>query len=138
MVTETGGVPVKGAIRRRALIADDEASVRLVLREMLTRLGYEPVLVADGQSAISLLASGGFQLLICDLTMPSRSGVEVLQYANEVAPALPAIITTGYDDWNQLDELSLSNLLGVLPKPFGMAELRAMLRDRLDQQMVQG
>jgi len=138
MVNETGGVPVKGTVRGRALIADDEASVRLVLREMLTRLGYEPVLVADGQSAISLLADGGFQLLICDLTMPSRSGVEVLQYAIEVAPTLPAIITTGYDDWNQLEELSLSNLLGVLPKPFGMPELRELLRERLDQQLKQG
>src|SRR6202163_2401344 len=61
------------------LIADDDAEVRDILREALERAGYVTVAAADGSEALTALRSMQFDLLITDIAMPERDGLEMME-----------------------------------------------------------
>ena len=63
----------------RVLVADDEASIRFVLRETLEEEGFDVFEVEDGEAALENLATGQFQLAFVDIRMPGLSGLEVLE-----------------------------------------------------------
>ena len=61
------------------LVADDEEPVRTSVAEILRSAGYSVVEAADGQAALDLLESGSVSVLLLDIRMPRRTGIEVLQ-----------------------------------------------------------
>ena len=63
----------------RVLVADDEASIRFVLQEVLEGLGHEVVAVEDGEAAARELASDTYDLAFMDIRMPGMTGIEALQ-----------------------------------------------------------
>jgi len=81
---------------RRLLIVDDEETIRWALRELLIGEGFEVHLAADGRQAAALLERMDFDLLITDLKMPGRSGVEVIREARRQNPNTGIIVLTGY------------------------------------------
>ena len=62
----------------RILIADDEASIRFVLRDLLEGAGHELMEATDGDEARRLLASETFDLAFLDIRMPGATGLELL------------------------------------------------------------
>jgi CheY-like chemotaxis protein len=64
--------------RSRVLVADDEASIRFVLREALEEAGHEVVDVDSGEAAWSQLVGGGFDVAFLDIRMPAPTGLELL------------------------------------------------------------
>jgi len=85
-------VHAKGTI----LIAEDEASVRESLAEVLREEGYDVTDVADGSAAIAALDSKEFDLVFSDLRMPGADGMAVLRRAREVAPQTLVILMTAH------------------------------------------
>ena len=65
--------------RARILIADDEASVRDILSRRLAKEGYNCIVATDGNNALRKLSSFQFDLALLDITMPGKSGIEVLK-----------------------------------------------------------
>lgn len=63
----------------RVLIADDHAANRLLLQTLLQKAGHRVMAVDDGEAALEALASGGFDLALVDLHMPSISGIDLLR-----------------------------------------------------------
>jgi CheY-like chemotaxis protein len=64
--------------RARVLVADDEASIRFVLRETLEAAGHEVVEVASGDAALQALSGAPFEIAFFDIRMPGPSGLELL------------------------------------------------------------
>jgi DNA-binding NarL/FixJ family response regulator len=85
----------------RVLIADDHEVVRLGLRDLLvTRLGL-PVEVGearDAVEAIALVAGREWDLLLLDINMPGRSGLDVLEEARRLRPRMPVLVLTAYPE----------------------------------------
>ena len=81
----------------KILVVDDEAPIRITLRELLRRHGYEVTLAASGQEAIACIDREGFDLLLLDLKLPGISGLEVATYAQGRGSTAPVIILTGTD-----------------------------------------
>ncbi|HEY0195219.1 MAG TPA: ATP-binding protein [Kofleriaceae bacterium] len=90
----TGPIPRLAGLR--VLIADDEPSVRATVRRLLERRGAEVTVAADGEEAERQLAIQPFDLVIADVTMPHRTGYDVLAFARHHRPALPVILMSGY------------------------------------------
>ncbi len=92
------------------LVVDDQEVNRTVLEELLLSKGYRVVLATDGESALDLLENGAeqFDLMILDLCMPGRGGLEVLKAHRFLEPKnpVPAIILTA----NQSEEARLDSL----------------------------
>ncbi len=80
----------------RILVVDDEESMRRFLSILLEKEGFQVACESSGASALQRLENEGFDLLITDLKMPGMSGLELLQKAQEVDPALPVIVLTAY------------------------------------------
>ncbi len=83
-------------VRGSILIAEDEDGVRDSLSQVLQEEGYEVVATADGAAAIAALGTREFDLVISDLRMPGKDGLEVLRHARETAPQTLVLIMTAH------------------------------------------
>jgi two-component system nitrogen regulation response regulator GlnG len=117
--------------RPRALVADDEASIRFVLREALEGEGLEVVDVADGAAAGAELASGGFELAFLDIRMPGASGLELLAQLSAQGSDTAVVIITAQNTFESAVEAMKRGALDYLTKPFAMAEVRGLAQKAL-------
>lgn len=76
----------------KVLIAEDDRTSALLLERALGRAGHEPVVVQDGQEALSRLLSGGFDAVITDWMMPRMDGIELLRRARQDVPEPPVFL----------------------------------------------
>lgn len=87
--------------RQTVLIIEDEPNWQAIFKEIVGDQGFEPVVVASYQAAVSALAGQSFALAIVDISLSApdyadRSGVEVLRAIAAASDRLPAIVVTGY------------------------------------------
>lgn len=113
------------------MVDDEQHQLDSVCRG-LRLYGFDAHGVHRVDAAIERLAAGDhFDLLITDLTMPGRSGLDLLQRVRQDWPGLPVLVTTGLAETH---EVRAVRALGVplLGKPFGPDELDAAVRGALD------
>ena len=112
---------------RTILVVDDEAFVLAAVADLCESFGYRVLQANDGLAALAHFAAG-IDLLITDIRMPNLDGPGLLRKVRAVAPTLPVIVMTGYADSPDLDAMIALQIVGVLRKPFLVADLKAMLR----------
>lgn len=85
---------------KRILIVDDEEVIRKFLKIHLSKLGYEVTEAEDGEKAIEKIGGGKFDLIICDVMMPKKSGWEVIKEvkSNPELNEIPIILLTAKND----------------------------------------
>ena len=109
--------------RRRVLIAEDEALIRLDLCEMLRDEGYEVVGEArDGQEAIDLAEQLRPDLVILDVKMPRVDGLKAAEIIGERRIA-PIVILSAFSQRELIDRAMKAGVMGYLTKPFAQADL---------------
>ncbi len=79
----------------RVLLVDDDAQVLAATSRHLKRAGFEVDACADGASALSAIRSGGFDVVVSDISMPGMSGIELLRGIREQDRDLPVVLITG-------------------------------------------
>lgn len=113
---------------RRLLIADDSATNRLVLKEMLADTGACITLVEDGHQAVTAWEEGGFDLLLLDISMPVMDGLTALKQIRERealkgAAPVPAVAVTANAMAHQVADYIVGGFDTHLAKPFRRQEL---------------
>src|SRR5207253_9641710 len=78
------------------LIADDDPGLRESLERTLTREGYRVILASDGNAALERLQAGGIDLVLTDLKMPGRTGIELLRAPTASAPHVHVSLLTPF------------------------------------------
>ncbi|HCU36281.1 MAG TPA: hypothetical protein DGT21_12790 [Armatimonadetes bacterium] len=113
----------------RILIVDDEEIVREILRDMLTRLGYEVIVAAGGREAVELYAaaSGTIHAVIIDLVMPGMGGAQTFDALREIDPGVRALLSTGNSPDGLTQELIDRGMVGLVPKPYRMQDISRAL-----------
>lgn len=114
--------------RRRILIVEDDESISLGLRMNLEAEGYEVEVADDGETALTRIPGGGFDLVILDVMLPRRNGFEVLRALRAERCAVPIIVLSARGA--EMDKV-MGLELGAedyVTKPFGLAELLARIR----------
>jgi DNA-binding response OmpR family regulator len=109
----------------KILLIDDDELLRRVLSKALEHAGHTIVQAADGQQGIDLARATGIELVITDLVMPVREGVETILQLRRERPTLPIIAISG-DHSNSKLYLEIAAKIGakrILSKPFAPAEL---------------
>jgi response regulator NasT len=117
------GVAVTKAKTRRVLIAEDEALIRLDLREMLIEEGYEVVGEAgDGETALNLAEELRPDLVILDIKMPIMDGIAA---AEKIASArlAPVVILTAFSQRELVERARAAGAMAYLVKPFQKTDL---------------
>ena len=116
----------------RALVADDNATNRLILKAMLGALGIRVTMVEDGSRAVAAWAPDTFDVLLLDISMPEMDGVAALaeirgRIAREGGPAVPAIAVTANAMKHQIEGYFASGFDAYVGKPFRREELATVL-----------
>jgi len=120
-------------MKKRVLIVDDNADSREILRSLLELERYEVHLARDGEQALRLQRSSPADVVITDIFMPDKDGVETIRELCSEFPQTKIIAMSGVASYN-VDYLSLSLELGaakVLRKPFDSQALLGALREVL-------
>jgi signal transduction histidine kinase len=114
-------VALRGEPTIRILIVDDEATQMKALCDTLEDNGYETVGFTAGPAALAALRETRFDLLLTDLMMPEMDGLDLLRAAQEIDPALVAIIMTGQGTIDTAVEAMKANALDYILKPFKLS-----------------
>jgi response regulator NasT len=109
--------------RTRVIIADDEALIRMDLREMLTNLGYLVVgEVADGRSAVNQSRELRPDVVVMDIKMPDMDGIEAAKVLTEERIA-PAVLLSAYSQRDLVERARDAGVVAYLVKPYREEEL---------------
>jgi len=110
------------------LLVDDDETLRNTLAAMLRRLGHRVSLAGSGEEALEHMAAGaGPQAIILDVNMPGLGGQGALPRLRALRPGVPVLLATGRVDQTAIDLAHAFPAVTLLPKPFGMDELRQRL-----------
>lgn len=115
----------------RILLVEDDAGLRLTLTHRLASEGYEVETAADGEEGLRRATDGGFDLVILDVMLPRKSGLDVCRELRQGGIATPVLMLTAR---SQVVDRVVGLKLGAddyLGKPFEMAELLARVEARL-------
>jgi DNA-binding NarL/FixJ family response regulator len=114
----------------RILIADDHAIVRAGLKQFLAgEIDLEVAgEAATGDEAIALARAGGFDVVLLDISMPERNGVDVLKTLRDLRPELPVLILSAFAEEQYALNLLRAGAAGYLNKEAAQSELVGAIR----------
>ena len=127
-----GGVRRDFAKPTSVLIVDDNADMRSFVKIVLERAGFEAQVAADGERALDLQRAHAVDVLITDIFMPERDGIELIGQFKSEFPQVKIIAMSGGGQISRRDYLPLAADIGadlVLRKPFGADTVLSMLQD---------
>ncbi len=119
------------------LIVEDEAIMRESLRDWLTDGGYQVETAEDGEKALKNIIEQDFGVVILDLRLPGKDGIEVLREARAKRPQLKGVIITAYPSIETVKEAMREGAIDYLPKPFDLNDLEKLIRETLGPVQVE-
>jgi two-component system cell cycle sensor histidine kinase/response regulator CckA len=120
-VTEGSGV---------ALVVEDDAPIRDVIREELESQGLKVLSVSSGEEALMVLESRGVDVVVMDLRMPGMNGVETAIAMTFKFPNLPIVLCTVCEQWRVREYIG-REIQAYLPKPFTLSQLKETVQTAL-------
>jgi two-component system, OmpR family, copper resistance phosphate regulon response regulator CusR len=115
----------------RILIAEDEQRIASFIERGLKASGYATRVVGDGDTALALARTGGFDLLILDLGLPGQDGLNVLHALRDEGAELPVVILTARSSVKEVVTGFEGGADDYVTKPFSFEELLVRVRARL-------
>lgn len=110
--------------RFRALVVDDDDTIRRLIATVLERNGFEVDLAVDGQVAMEKIAEAEYSVIFLDLMMPRLSGFEVIKQLRATnAEALRHVVITSAVSSVVLSQLAENSVHRVFQKPFDIHEI---------------
>jgi DNA-binding response OmpR family regulator len=115
----------------RILVVEDETGIVDFLERGLAAQGFEVISASDGNEGLELALRDDIDLVVLDLMLPERSGMDVLAALRESKPALPVIVLTARGEIEDRVAGLDAGAVDYLVKPFSLSELAARIRAQL-------
>jgi two-component system response regulator HydG len=122
----------------KILIVDDQRNMRTTLAMMLRGVGYEVDEAADGDQGGSSGATGAFDLVLTDLRMGAKDGIDVLRNIKERQPMTEVIVMTAYGTIESAVEAMRLGAFDYIQKPFTEQELLVKVQKALENRRLAG
>ena len=119
----------------RVMVVEDDAAVRELLREILKRAGHEVMAAVNGKEAIALYKENRADLIITNILMPEKEGLETIQDLRREYPDVKIIAISGGGQIGPADYLEVARRFGALrtfSKPFDRKELLKAVGELLE------
>lgn len=117
--------------RKRILIVDDEASIRMLLGGFLRSRGFDTETAANAAAALELLERKRFDLVLSDVNMPGMNGIELLSRIRHSHASVGVLMLTGCEDISLAVEAMKAGALDYVQKPFDLNEVAVLIHDAL-------
>jgi diguanylate cyclase (GGDEF)-like protein len=102
----------------RILLADDDATVRLLMHAALLKAGFQVTLACDGEEAVRLFEAAPADMVMLDVEMPGMDGYQVCSYLRtKIGNELPIMMVTGMDDMQSIDRAFEAGATDFIAKP---------------------
>jgi two-component system response regulator PilR (NtrC family) len=121
------------AQKARILVVDDERSMQEFLEIFLRRQGYDVTTAGDVDSALVALGADDYDLVISDLQMPGKTGLDLLREMREIAPETLAVMITAYATTETAIAAMKEGAYDYVLKPFQVDEIRLVLEKALEK-----
>src|SRR5436305_2155196 len=105
------------------LVADDDAAIRTVLNQALSRAGYEVRSTSNAATLWRWVSQGDGDLVITDVVMPDENAFDLLPRIKKLRPELPVIVMSAQNTFMTAIRASERGAYEYLPKPFDLKEL---------------
>ncbi len=122
----TEGIENLPSARRSILVADDEKIIRDSLKDWFQD-GYNVTTAETGEEAIELIKKHDFDVLILDVRLTGKSGLEVLKEVKEIKPQIKSIIITAYPSVELAVEAMKAGATDYIVKPFSPEQLERLI-----------
>ncbi len=119
--------------QHRILIVDDEASMREMLSIMLRRDGFEVAEAANGKEGLELFTQGEFDLVISDIRMPHKNGIELLREIKRLDIEALVVMMTAFSTTEEAIEAMKLGAYDYIIKPFKTEEVRLIIAKALEK-----
>jgi DNA-binding NtrC family response regulator len=117
----------------KILIVDDEKAIRRTLRDILEYEKYEIDEAEDGEIGIQKIEKGGYDVVILDVKMPKKDGIEVLAALQEKGIEVPVIVLSGHGNIETAVEAVKKGAFDYIPKPPDLNRLLITVRNAMDK-----
>ena len=118
------------------LIVEDKESMSQMLSETLAAEGYRVIIAADGQKGIRCIREHHLDLVLSDLKLPKKDGMEVLKAVKAEKPLLPVIMMTAYGTVETAVEAMKVGAFDFITKPFDTDHLLHLIRKAIENQRL--
>ncbi len=125
------GVGLRGNVRRRVLVVDDEADLRELLDLTIAGMGLDVDCAADVTRARALLATNSYALCLTDMRMPDGDGLELVELISREFPATPVAVITAYGSAENAVAALKAGAFDYLGKPVALEALRSLVRSAI-------
>lgn len=120
----------------RVLVVDDEKSLVLALKGLLSKEGYQVEVAYSGEEAIEKIEPGAFHLIITDLSLGGVSGMDVLRHARDVDSDVAVVMITAYGSEKIAVDAMKLGASDYIPKPFDNDEIRVVVRKVMETALL--
>ncbi len=121
------------ALKEKILFVDDDPELRSIVKDQLVSVGYDIDEAEDGLMAMNKVKGSDYDLLLLDITMPGKSGLDVLKFVKEESPDCKVIMLTGVVGLSVAIESLKLGADDYITKPYNMDYLLASIRKSLEQ-----
>ncbi len=118
------------------LVIDDELFFRQLYCDLLTEIGHRVEVYDNGDDAIARMGNGGVDLVLTDIVMPGRCGLEVLRAARALVDPPEVILVTGHASLESAVHALKNGARDYLVKPFNPEELKHLVKTCLEQRRL--
>ncbi len=122
----------------RVMVVDDDTETLALLREVVTKEGYEVVTAEDAESAMRQLGEFQPDLVITDIHMPGMDGLALLAAVREKAPDILVILLTAYGSLKTAVDSIKAGAFDYLSKPFVVEDIRLVVRRAIEHKKLVG
>src|SRR3954464_15878581 len=119
--------------RGHILVADDDAAIRTVLNQALTRVGHEVRITSNASTLWRWISAGDGDLVINEFGMPDENAFDMLPRIKKARPELPVIVMSAQNTFMTAIRASETGAYEYLPKPFDLTELLNIVNRALSE-----
>ena len=123
---------------QRILIIDDETNILLMLKKMLERAGYEIDLASNGEEGLRLFRNMPCDLVITDIIMPEKEGLETIREMKKMKPKMKIIAMSGGGKISADNYLETAKIFGasrIMEKPFTQQAMVSTVKELLEDDL---
>src|SRR5512143_2399137 len=118
------------------LIVEDKDSMAKMLQETMETVGYHPLIARDGAEGIRKIRENKIDLVLTDLKLPKKDGMEVLRAAKEENPMLPVIMMTAFGTVDVAVQAIKEGAFDFITKPFDTDHLLHLIKKAMETQRL--
>jgi len=120
----------------KILVVDDQAGIRLTLKGILAKRGYQVAVAENGEEAVEAVRQNDFRVIFMDVKMPGMSGVDTFIKIKSIAPKATVIMMTAYAVEDELKRAIREGAYAVVYKPFEIDKILGIVEECLERKTL--